>query len=210
MISQPRYLPCLSYLRRIAQADTFIILDNVQMEARGFENRNKLETGNGLKWLSIPVDGSERSLIKNTRYKLFAEDHINKIQGWYRDDVAMLEILTYWWSFRDGGYANDLALSIRWLMWHFGINTNIVLASELTHREGGGVDNLKGLFDAVDGDVYITGATFLEYDRTHPFKEVHIDTWVPDIYPEPEKNYLGWVHYYFKYGYDFVEKQIKS
>ena len=33
MISQPRYLPTINYLRRILSSDLFIILDNVQGKA---------------------------------------------------------------------------------------------------------------------------------------------------------------------------------
>jgi hypothetical protein len=54
VISQPRYLPTLNYLIRLYFSDCFVLLDNVQRQARGYENRNKLLMPSA-KWLSISI-----------------------------------------------------------------------------------------------------------------------------------------------------------
>lgn len=66
MISQPRYLPALSYLQRIRNCDVFIILDTVQHNRQDFEHRNRIGDQAGAKWLSLPLDRSvgSRPLIK--------------------------------------------------------------------------------------------------------------------------------------------------
>lgn len=58
VISQPRYLPVISYLQRLYFADIFVFLDNVQRQPRGVENRNKIIVNGKEKWLSIPVKSS--------------------------------------------------------------------------------------------------------------------------------------------------------
>ena len=53
---QPAYLPWLGYLHKIALADNFVLLDDVQFEKNSFTNRNKIKTSNGEAWLTIPVE----------------------------------------------------------------------------------------------------------------------------------------------------------
>ncbi|MDA8164129.1 MAG: WbqC family protein [Desulfobacteraceae bacterium] len=54
-INQPAYLPWLGHLHRIAASDCHIVLDHVQFEKNSFVNRNKVRTGNGSCWLTVPV-----------------------------------------------------------------------------------------------------------------------------------------------------------
>jgi hypothetical protein len=54
-INQPAYLPWLGYFNRIAISDVHVILDQVQFEKNSAINRNKIRTGNGWSWLTVPV-----------------------------------------------------------------------------------------------------------------------------------------------------------
>jgi len=54
-IHQPQYLPWLGYLAKWAAADLFIVLDVVQYEKNGWQNRNRIKTGDGVRWLTVPV-----------------------------------------------------------------------------------------------------------------------------------------------------------
>ncbi len=65
VISQPRYLPIISYIQRLHFSDCFVLLDVVQRQGRGWENRNKLLIPTP-KWLSVPISSSTRALIKDT------------------------------------------------------------------------------------------------------------------------------------------------
>ena len=52
---QPHYLPWLGYLAKWAAADLFVFLDTVQYEKNGWQNRNRIKTSEGARWLSVPV-----------------------------------------------------------------------------------------------------------------------------------------------------------
>jgi hypothetical protein len=54
-IHQPAYLPWLGYFEKIARADLFIWLDNVQFQKNSFQNRNRILTKDGPAWLTVPV-----------------------------------------------------------------------------------------------------------------------------------------------------------
>lgn len=72
-IHQPHFLPWLGYLDRVRRADAFVLLDHVQFERQNYQNRVQIKTGQGPRWLTVPVlqDGrAERvadKLIDNGR-----------------------------------------------------------------------------------------------------------------------------------------------
>ncbi len=53
---QPCYLPWLGYFDKIARADLFVVLDDVQYEHQNFQNRNRLKVNNGVVWATVPVE----------------------------------------------------------------------------------------------------------------------------------------------------------
>lgn len=54
-IHQPQYLPWLPYFLKIEQSDVFIILDTVDFQKNGLQNRNQIKTAQGAHWLTVPV-----------------------------------------------------------------------------------------------------------------------------------------------------------
>src|SRR5215475_5075930 len=54
-IHQPHYLPWLGYFAKWAAADLFVFLDTVQYEKNGWQNRNRIKTREGARWLTVPV-----------------------------------------------------------------------------------------------------------------------------------------------------------
>jgi hypothetical protein len=54
-IHQPHFLPWLGYLHRMAQVDTFVVLDHVQFERRNYQNRTMIRMEDEARWLTVPV-----------------------------------------------------------------------------------------------------------------------------------------------------------
>ena len=54
-IHQLHYLPWLRYFHKLASADTFVVLDNIQFNKNGWQNRNKIKNREGASLLSVPV-----------------------------------------------------------------------------------------------------------------------------------------------------------
>jgi len=55
VILQSNYIPWKGYFDLIGFADEFVFYDHVQFTKNDWRNRNKIQTPNGLMWLSIPV-----------------------------------------------------------------------------------------------------------------------------------------------------------
>lgn len=54
-ILQSNYIPWKGYFDLIAAVDEFIIYDEMQYTKNDWRNRNKIKTGKGVEWITIPV-----------------------------------------------------------------------------------------------------------------------------------------------------------
>jgi len=83
---QPDYLPWLGLFRKIARSDTFVVLDKVQLRARGYTNRVKIKGPEGPKWLTQPIKGiRHRQDIKDVEFVNldWVQDHLKMLQHDY-------------------------------------------------------------------------------------------------------------------------------
>ena len=60
VILQSNYLPWKGYFDLMAAADEFLLFDEVQFTKNDWRNRNRIRTGQGTQWLTIPVVTSGR------------------------------------------------------------------------------------------------------------------------------------------------------
>lgn len=62
---QPNFLPNLGFFYKMSQADVFVIITNINFGKRdGWQRRHKIPGPSGDIWLTVPVKGSQNSLIK--------------------------------------------------------------------------------------------------------------------------------------------------
>jgi hypothetical protein len=99
---QPCYLPWAGLFAKIAQADTFVLLDTVQYQPRDFNNRNKIWTARGPQWLTVPV------FTKGHRDKPYHQIQINNTLPWQRKHWKAIEQ-----SYRKAAYWDDYAKDLR-------------------------------------------------------------------------------------------------
>jgi hypothetical protein len=65
-IHQPHFLPWLGYFNKLAWADEFIALDDVQFRRRYFQNRTLLKSTQGKAiWFTVPVRARRHDLLKD-------------------------------------------------------------------------------------------------------------------------------------------------
>jgi WbqC-like protein family len=86
---QPSYLPWLGYLDKIAKADLFVVMDDLQYEAQNYQNRNRIKLNNGASWVTVPLlRGSQNDLIID---KLI-DNSGNPKQHWQRKTWVTLKM----------------------------------------------------------------------------------------------------------------------
>lgn len=58
---QPNFIPWIGYFDKMRKADLFIVVDHVQMERQSYQNRVRIKTGEGDRWITVPVIQESRS-----------------------------------------------------------------------------------------------------------------------------------------------------
>ena len=81
---QSHYLPWLGYLDKIDRSDVFVVLDDVQYEKNGWQNRNRIRTPRGWQWLTVPVHAHLSDRILEVR--------VSKEISWQKDHSKSLEL----------------------------------------------------------------------------------------------------------------------
>ena len=165
-IHQPHYLPWLGYFAKWAAADLFVFLDTVQYEKNGWQNRNRIKTREGARWLTVPVRARLGTLIRDVvvdssqpwraRHFTLIESNYGAAPAWrqYRDELQAF------YGREWDRLAPVAVASAEWLGRKLGIKAPTRLASEIEIANGSPPDataRLVGLCRAVGADTYLAG-----------------------------------------------------
>ena len=168
-IHQPHYLPWLGYLAKWAAADLFVFLDTVQYEKNGWQNRNRVKTAAGPRWLTVPVHARLGTPIH--------EVEVDTAQPWARRHLRTIE-LAYARAPHFPRFAGALRAfygrpwrllaplamaSARWLAEALGIGAPCCPASALGVTAADPTDRLVALCRAVGATEYLSGPDGLRY-----------------------------------------------
>jgi len=168
-ILQSNYIPWKGYFDLINMVDEFILYDEVQYTKNDWRNRNKIQTKQGVQWLTIPVRQKELSqLIKDTKItdKKWAKKHWTTIKQNYSKAKYFKE---YKDTFEDL-YLNNEEEYLSQINYKFivaicnilGITTKIRWSSEFD-LEDGQTEKLLGICKNCNADVYISGPAANDY-----------------------------------------------
>lgn len=167
---QPHYLPWLGYLDKIARADLFVVMDDLQFEAQNFQNRQRVKLSAGPAWLTVPVHrGSQADRIcdktiiatSNPRHH-WQHRHWETLRTNYRrapyfaryaDELH--EVYTRRWENLVDLDRHLLSLAVRWLDIRTPIvsSSQLALAPQLTKT-----DRLIDMCTKVRATSYLTGS----------------------------------------------------
>lgn len=226
IISQPRYLPALNYINRLANADKFVLLDTVQRQARGWENRNRLLCNGSDKWLSVPIESSSRALIYDTKIKgsAWIEYHKNTVMNYYRNapyfDESIIQM--YYSGFEEKLERNDFSFtsiiekSIKNLENILAFKSNILRASSMNLNRDDwttGPEELRRIANIAGASTYISGPNAKEYGIEDVFQTIEIKyhDYQHPVYDQNSEDfieYLGFFDAIFYAGVDTVSKWI--
>jgi WbqC-like protein len=193
-IHQPQYLPWLGYLAKWAAADLFIVLDVVQYEKNGWQNRNRIKTIDGARWLTVPVHaalGTPISEVAVDNSQPWPARHLRAIEQAYARApglAAHREALHHFYTTPWTRLAPLATANACWLAETFGITTPIRFASELGVTTCDPTGRLVALCEAVGADTYLAGPHGAEYIDLDQFAaaglEVLAQRYEHPVYPQ--------------------------
>lgn len=163
-IHQLHYLPWLRYFEKIARADVFIVLDNVQFVKNEWHNRNKIKSKQGAQILTVPVQHHFGQTLDQTRIDLrqpWQRKHWGALQANYAaapfGKKYLAELATFYTE-REYAMLNSINQEmLEWTLEALGIKTKIVFATELPATGAQSSARLVELCKAVGADRYYCG-----------------------------------------------------
>lgn len=189
VISQPMYFPWAGFMAQMALADVYIWLDDTQFSKGSFTNRVQVKTPNGIKWMSVPLEGKGS-------FRLIRELAPGR-PDWHRTHKALLEQ-----AFRGRAHAADaislfeevdfsaplsdvLVASAEAQAEALGILPNIRTTSTALAVEGRSWERVLGMVKAVGGTEYISGTGGLAYLDHDAFEAAGVSVSYMNYAPRP-------------------------
>lgn len=194
-IHQPHYLPWLGYIAKWAAADVFVLLDTVQFEKNGWQNRNRLKTHDGPQWLTVPVRARLGTPIRDVPVDAgqpWPRRHLATIEQAYAKSPCLDRYRDTLRDFYERSWTQLGALcaaNAACLAGALGVRTPVRLASELDVATSGATARLVDLCRAVGGTTYLAGADGAKYVDRAAFAAAGI-TVLQQRYEHPEYRQL--------------------
>jgi hypothetical protein len=162
LIHQPEYMPWMGFFDKMSKSDVFVIYDNVQFERNGFQNRNRIRTSDGWKWLTVPVMHKYPQLIKDVQVSgtKWRDDHIKSIYFSYSNAPYFDE---YFGRISDAINHGDSLLAdlnirlIETIADMLGIKPRLVRSSEIQYEGSEKNEKLVSICKALGSDAYLSG-----------------------------------------------------
>ncbi|HBI63244.1 MAG TPA: hypothetical protein DDY31_18890 [Lachnospiraceae bacterium] len=183
-IHQPHYFPWLGYLDKMAKANQFIILDEVQLTDRSPMVRNKFLTFSGnVEMLSLSVKKKGYREKKTKDIELFDVENIQKhhrrfFECNYKKAFFFEEVMEVICPIFDYPYLNlidmqmDTVLLLKDL---FAIETEIFYQSQLQYdRESKKSGLIQAICAATGTDIYLSGNGARKYMDVPEFEKAGI------------------------------------
>ncbi len=196
-IHQPNYLPWLGYLAKAAQADVFVLLDDVQIERAGPTQRVKVKAPEGPRLLTVPIrrgggNGpriADAEIVHDGRWDLH---HARVLENSYSKCPGFAEHAPPLKALLRSGEARLAALNERLLarlFEAFGIGTRVVRASDLGPRgTAGNLGNLE-ICRRLGAATYLSGTGARAYNDPAAFAAAGIDlrysVFAHPVHPQP-------------------------
>ncbi|MBI4636906.1 MAG: WbqC family protein, partial [Candidatus Rokubacteria bacterium] len=159
----------VGYVAKWDAADRFVFLDTVQYAKNGWQNRNRIKTRAGPRWLTVPVRARLGTPIRDVAVDTaqpWRRRHLGTIEHAYRaarhlerHHGALVEFYGREWT----RLAPLAAESAAWLARAFGIATPMRLASDLGVTASDPTGRLVALCRAVGADTYLAGRDGASY-----------------------------------------------
>lgn len=214
-IHQPEHLVWLGLIKKIADADHFVILDSVQFKKNYYENRNKIRTKDDWMWLTVPVQQHPLDTLLEDMKISYTLPWQKKYLKAVRVNYAKTPYFAQYYPALERiilGAGESLAkLNIALLKFAldaFGVITPITFSSSLgISRDIHGSDLCLEICKRMHANTYLAGPSGRDYLKLDTFKNACIEVQFhefhhpeyPHIHGGP-KPYMGFIDLLFMEG----------
>ena len=174
-IHQPNYLPWLGYFAKMAQADVFVLLDDVQFSKGSYTNRVQIARDGAPVWLTLPVRHEFGAAIDKVAIARpdWARSHLDTLRQAYRKAdhfKAVWPDVQTALAGAEGGLSATNAYLIRWAAARLGLTSRLVGSASLGISGAQADERLARIVDGLaPGGTYLSGAGGAKYQSEETF-----------------------------------------
>lgn len=203
-ILQSNYLPWKGVFDMIYRVDTFVFLEDVQYTEHDWRNRNKISTKEGVKWITVPINHSNRMGQK------IYEAEINSKINWQRKHYNSFQLnyakspyfKQYEWILHELYKNNKWSkisdfniYAIKLIAKELGINTQFVNSLDLKVK-GIKDERIIEICKKLKATHYLSGPAAKNYIVPQRFKDADIELdYIKYEYPKYKQLYEPFNHY---------------
>ena len=179
----------------MASVDIFLLLDTVQYVKSEYDNRCKIKTADGEQWLTVPVStpkintlSRDVKISNNVDWKKLHKKTItyNYSKSPFFEKYETMLFDTY---NENSGSLLELNIVLIYNVKNLlGIETRLILASELPENDLKGTELLLKYCEEINADSYLSGSGGKQYLNEELFKEEKVEleyqNYVPIKYPQ--------------------------
>lgn len=193
-VLQSNYIPWKGYFDIIHDVDLFVFYDEMQYTKNDWRNRNRIQTKQGLKWLTIPCGYD----ISRKIYEVKIKNEIPWQKKHFDSIVTSYEKAPFFAKYRD--FLEEVYLGRQWeylyqLNWYIiekiskeflGIDTVFQDSKDFV-SQGSRDEKLRSLLQSMGCDAYVSGPAAKDYMDVQKYTDSGIRvTW---------KDYSGYPSY---------------
>ncbi len=183
-IHQPNFFPWLGYFNKIACADAFVLLDNVQFPKKGgtWINRVRLLANGRARWVTVPIVRAYHGVrvirdmkINGTSWRASVLQTIRSAYGRAAHFKAVFPFVAELINTPTDELAEYNLTAIRALTTALGLDPARLVVGSTLMTEGKATDLLIAIVKAVGGTAYLCGGGATEYQQDEKFVAAGIE-----------------------------------
>jgi hypothetical protein len=200
-VHQPEYIPWLGFFDKLARCDTFVIYDNAQFEHGGYQNRNRIRTPQGWKWLTVPIIHNHPQMIKDVRISgdQWSKEHTRIIAHNYEKAPYFKEYFPLIEEALNSNHELLIGLNLHLIKLFaeiLGIKAKMVRSSEFPYGGQEKNEKLVSMCKFLGAETYLSGSGGKSYVDENTFFNASIRLqWHSYIHPVYNQKFEGFQSY---------------
>ena len=178
-IHQPNFLPWLGYFDKLARADVFVFLDNVQLQRTGgsYTNRVEMIISGRRNWVTVPISRqaeqrdriSEARIVERSPWRRKIKSAIEQSYAKAPHFAETMPHIARILDNRDDRLASFNTDAIKQLSQIVELGGRLVVNASALDVSGSGTDLLIAIVRAVGGTTYLCGGGATGYQEDEKF-----------------------------------------
>ncbi|MBI3636423.1 MAG: WbqC family protein [Candidatus Rokubacteria bacterium] len=198
---QPEFAPWLGLFHKVSLADRVVLLDDVQFRKNYFQNRNRIRTAEGWRWITVPAERHLSTKINEVRISRatsprWIEAIERAVTESYRRAPHFESIFPEFSRKLRG--ADDLLVGVtvpllEWMLGEFGLPQKTLLSSSVGVTTNGS-QRILDLCVALNSDTYVSGISGPDYLDLPAFERMGVRVEIQEFHhPVYEQLFPGFV-----------------